>query len=193
MTLLCRFVLRPLSTTWVYRLPFSFQRADVTRGTRPTCHEPAHQFGVLVCGFMTRRMCSPRKVSPSKQTCRVGSSLRNPILGGQPFPTQPPACCTHGPCSRLTPPAFLTHACPVPNTRRPCSQHTLGPLPTLVTDSTFIQSPRPQNPQPKPQDPKTSKPQDPKTPKPQNPKTPTPNPQKTRVVRFPYINPYCIP
>ena len=129
MTLLCRFVLRPLSTTWswVYRLLFSFQRADFTRGTHPTCHEPAHQFGVLVCGFMTRRMCSPRKVQSRVITPKPNSAQLNPR-----------ACCTHGPCSRLTPPAFLTHACPVPNTHPPCSQHTLGPIPTLVTDSTFI-------------------------------------------------------
>ena len=51
MTLLCRFVLSPLSATWswVYSLVFSFQRGDFTRRTHPTCHEPAHQHAHPTC------------------------------------------------------------------------------------------------------------------------------------------------
>ena len=75
----------------------------------------------------------PRALVP-----KVRSSLQNLVLGGKRSQLDPGPCSTRGLRSRLTLGAFPTHTSPVPDTPCPCSQPTLGLLPTRVTDSTVI-------------------------------------------------------
>ena len=138
MTLLCRFALSPLSTTWscVYSLLFSFQRGDFTRRTHPTCHEPPTLQVCFKASFDDLELGLPSSFQLPKGRLYEGNTsdvtrtprviTPKPNSGGQPFPTQPGRAVHMSPVpdspplrSRLTPALFPTRTPPVLNTRVP--------------------------------------------------------------------------